>query len=283
VRRYSRVNLVCHAFQFRPRILSCFFLFLFRQRTLTHSASFRKLLPPTYAFEFIDGPYPDTAAAGIDLFYPPPYYKLYSSVAIPSIKAGHAWLLSHIEEHGPYDGVMSFSQGCALTSSFLLYHQAHYPDRPPPFKVAIFICGGVPLTVVEDLGVDVSEEAREWEESSKLILQAKASSEAILRYGTNRWGEGFDPFVHDKRDKENVFGFDFSRVPTELLIQIPTVHVYGNRDPRFPASVTLAHFCEKSVRRTFDHGGGHDIPKRRDVRETMKELVEWCGMMADRH
>jgi pimeloyl-ACP methyl ester carboxylesterase len=177
---------------------------------------------------------------------------------------------------------MNFSQGCTLTSSFLLYHQAQYPNRKPPFKVAIFICGGVPLNVVEDLGVFVSQEAKEWDESSKQALQAKASSKAILRKGTERWGEGFGPFAHDKQDNDNVFGIDFSRVPKEMLIQIPTVHVYGRRDPRFPASVTLAHFCEGSVRRTFDHGGGHDIPRTRDVSEMMRELIDWAGMMADR-
>jgi hypothetical protein len=36
------------------------------------------------------------------------------------------------------------------------------------------------------------------------------------------------------------------------------------------------------VRRTFDHGGGHDIPRTRDVSEMMRELIDWAGMMADR-
>lgn len=67
-----------------------------------------------------------------------------------------------------------------------------------------------------------------------------------------------------------------------MLIGIPTVHVYGARDPRYPASVTLSHFCDERMRRTFDHGGGHDIPRTGDVSHMMKELVEWCGMMVDR-
>lgn len=134
--------------------------------------------------------------------------------------------------------------------------------------------------MLDDLGVFVTAEAREWDESSKVQLQAKASSDAILREGTKRWGLGFDPFAI--KDKSNVFGIDFTQIPKEWLIQIPTVHVYGAKDPRYPASITLAHFCEESVRRSYDHGGGHDIPRRGEVSEMLAELTEWCGMMADR-
>jgi len=108
---------------------------------------------------------------------------------------------------------------------------------------------------------------------------AKASSSAILALGTKRWGHGFDPASPDLK---NIFGINFEEVEKEKLIQIPTVHVFGKRDPRYPASVTLAHFCEGSVRRVFDHGGGHDIPRTGDVSFMMAELVEWCGMMLDR-
>jgi len=244
------------------------------------SASFRKLLDESqFEFDFIDAPYPCAAAPGIDLFYPPPYYSFYDP-PLESIKAGHTWLKNYVATHGPYDGVMNFSQGCALTSSILLYHQNYYPNKEPLFKTAIFICGGIPLDVVADIGIPVSNEARDWDESSKVELTAKASNEAILREGTKRWGLGFDPFaISDKRD---IFGFNFEEIPKESLIQIPTVHVYGAKDPRYPASITLAHFCEASVRRTYDHGGGHDIPRRGDVSAMMAELVEWCGMMADR-
>lgn len=246
----------------------------------SQSASFRKLLDDSsFQFDFVDAPFPSTAAPGIDLFYPPPYYSFYDP-DLASLKAAHKWLLSYLETHGPYDGVMNFSQGCALTSSLLLYHQQHHPEKAPLFKVAVFICGGVPINVLDDIGVYVTEEAREWDESSKAQLMAKASSDAILREGTKRWGLGFDPFAGN--DQSNVFGINFNMVPKDWLIQIPTVHVYGSKDPRYPASVTLAHFCEKSVRRTFDHGGGHDIPRRADVSEMLAELVEWCGMMADR-
>lgn len=61
------------------------------------TATFRKLLPDAYRFDFVDGPYPDGPAAGIDLFYTPPYYKLYERFTLESLNEGHKWLLSYIK------------------------------------------------------------------------------------------------------------------------------------------------------------------------------------------
>jgi hypothetical protein len=196
------------------------------------------------------------------------------------------------QENGPYDIVMCFSQGCSLASSLLLYNQTQEPNSPPLFKAAIFICGGVPLDVVASLGIDVTDEAREIDQSSKVALQEQGSSEAILRDGYARWTGGFDPFAADEQEGEKgaaagqkkrmVFGIDVARIPREMKIPIPTVHVFGSKDPRFPASVTLAQFCNDGVRRTYDHLGGHEIPRKRDVSESIAELVEWCVLMAER-
>lgn len=191
-----------------------------------------------------------------------------------------------LPENGPYDMVMCFSQGCSLASSLLLYNQTLFPNSPPLFKAAIFICGGVPLDVLSSIGIDVTDEARELDQSSKVALEQRASSAAIIRDGYDRWGAGFNPFSADPEmstgDKRMVFGIDVAQIPQKLKIPIPTVHVYGSKDPRFPASVTLAQVCDPSVRRTFDHVGGHEIPRNRDVSETLAELVEWSALMADR-
>ncbi|KAH8600099.1 putative EF-hand calcium-binding domain protein [Bisporella sp. PMI_857] len=242
-------------------------------------SSFRNLLDPNeFEFDFIDAPFPANPAPGIDLFYPPPYYSFYDPT-VESIKAAHTWLLAYLDRHGPYDGVINFSQGCALSSTLLLYHQKFYPHKEPLFKVAMFICGGVPLNMLDDLGIPVSEEARDWDESSRNALFAKASSDAILREGSKRWGHGFDAVA--LQDTSNMFGINFDEIPKESLIQIPTVHVYGAKDPRYPASLQLAHFCDSSKRRMYDHGGGHDIPRMQAVSEMMAELVRWCSMIAD--
>ena len=85
---------------------------------------------------------------------------------------------------------------------------------------------------------------------------------------------------HDPTDpplSSDVYGLDFNSFPEDLKIKIPTVHVYGAKDPKYVASMQLVHFCEETRRKTFDHGGGHDVPRRTGVSERIAELVEWAA------
>lgn len=249
----------------------------------TTSASFRAKLDPSYSFDFVDAPFPSAPAAGIDLFYSGPYRSFWNGTAIKDVRASHQLLRTLLERDGPYDGVLMFSQGCAVMASFLLYHQAETPHLPLPFKVAIFICGGVPLQIVEDLGGEISQEAWDGDNHSRNELQQKASSIATVQPGVDRWARpgklAFDPTA--SINPANVFGLDFSRIPADLRINIPTVHVYGIKDPRYPASLQLSQFCQPAFRKTYDHGGGHDIPRGKVVSESIAELVEWSATMAD--
>ena len=39
---------------------------------------------------------------------------------------------------------MGFSQGAALAAAFLIHHAKVNPTSPPPWRVAVFLCGGAP-------------------------------------------------------------------------------------------------------------------------------------------
>ncbi|PKX98022.1 putative EF-hand calcium-binding domain protein [Aspergillus novofumigatus IBT 16806] len=163
----------------------------------SQTATFRSHLNDLHIdFDFIDGCYPSTAAAGIDLFYPAPYYSFW-------------------EERGPYDAVMMFSQGCALGTAMLLLDQAQDPR-------SLRRVGAVDGRCVRGGAVDEEE----------------------LR------GEIRGPFK----------------------VGIPTVHVYGSKDPRYAAGVQLSGICEPGKRRVFDHGGGHEIPRTDRVSRTIADL-----------
>jgi predicted esterase len=58
-------------------------------------------------------------------------------------------LENFLQEEGPFDGVMAFSQGAGLAASLMIHRsqQAHkFPEGSSslPFRFAIFFCGGVP-------------------------------------------------------------------------------------------------------------------------------------------
>ncbi|KAL4817188.1 serine hydrolase-domain-containing protein [Aspergillus spinulosporus] len=317
-------------------------------------------------FDFLDGPYSSNPAPGIDLFYPPPYYTYYAesphNTTIDSIRSTQDWLSGVIAERGPYDLVMTFSQGAMVAAEALLMHQveaecgefqqvqsaimdgAHDEEGReskiaadegrvgnvlPPFKSAIFICGGAPLTLLEHIGYNIPEITKARDLVSRSALAQMAGSEAILSKGSARWTASpaissnldmsmnlnfglfnLSPYPSHTRDlddnninilqltfnKEDEIRREISAGPTTAVpstgsnaslnglvkIKIPTVHIYGERDPRYIAGVQLSEVCEKRSRKEYNHGGGHEIPRFEAVSGAMADLVRWAVRAAER-
>ncbi|KAL4903887.1 hypothetical protein BDW74DRAFT_179472 [Aspergillus multicolor] len=310
------------------------------------------------SFDFVDGPHPSTPAPGIDLFYPPPYYTFYPESAqnttIETIKSTQKWLAGIIAKRGPYDVVMTFSQGSSVAAEALLLHELsqslqtstavehtnadeNIGNSNPPFKSGIFICGGAPLTLMSHIGYAVPEITKARDLASRDALAQMASSEAILSNGSARWsanshsdmnlglsfgiGHGLfnlNPYPSPTSDiddnnintlqltfnKEDEIRREISRphpypspnytAPPNLAhkssygfapvkVSIPTVHIYGERDPRYIAGIQLSEVCEKSTRKVYNHGGGHEIPRFEAVSGAMADLVRWAVRAAERH
>lgn len=253
------------------------------------TASFRQHLArevdaDEFEFDFVNGPKLSGPAAGIDLFYPGPYYCYWQTdYTLDDIAIARTWLKDHIAHHGPYDGVMMFSQGCLLVSSLLLHHEKECasatdptsPPPPPPFKFAIFICGGVSLLELENhLGFTVAPELWELDKASRSALQSRAASAAILAEGSKRWRN--DVLNMTNRSTEELA----QMLKGPYKIRIPTVHVVGSRDPRYFSGMQLANLCHPNVRKVFDHGGGHEIPRTEYTSSTIARLIRWVSSPA---
>lgn len=234
----------------------------------SQSASFRQLLQDQdIEFHFVDAPLLSSAAAGIDLFYEPPYYSFWEGDNINDIETARDWLDDLISREGPFDGLMMFSQGCILGASVLLRHQKDKPQLPPPFEFAIFICGGAPLKELRDLGFSIDQAVWERDLTSKYELNRKAASITLLAEGSGRWTE-VDQSISDDSLAREITG--------PYQIKVPTVHVIGSKDPRFNAGRQLANLCDAQSRKTYDHEGGHEIPRNQNVSKTISDLVRWA-------
>lgn len=186
---------------------------------------------------------------------------------------------------------MGFSQGCQLISSYLMQRTRDLGTSPPPertlllpFRGAIFVCGGLSFVALAALSVDVPDKALAIEKGSIEALRAKTklfrelvSQPSQIQRGVGLWDDT-SMLVHDPGAPlpldNDVFGMDYSlfgSFPKDLYINIPTVHVYGSRDPRYPAALQLAYTCPK--RSMYDHGGGHDIPRTTEVSECIAEMI----------
>lgn len=209
----------------------------------------------------------------MDLFYDPPYYAYWVQESVDAIKAGRQWLRDLIARKGPYDAVMMFSQGCTLGLSSLLLQGAEEPHKPLPFKAAIFICGGPSFDIAQSVGYQVSEEMKERDRQSRLSLDLQADTSAILAQGAARWTGGHTGGLSEDDLRAEIQG--------PFKIDIPTVHIYGNKDPRYLAGVQISAFCNPEKRKAFNHEGGHEIPRRDAVSRRIAMLVEWVLEEAD--
>lgn len=242
-------------------------------------ASFRRFLQDddgdgdTFEFDFADGPLNSSPAAGIELFYNPPYYCWWQPDAtIQEMAEARDRLKLYLKTHGPYDGVIMFSQGCTLGSSLLLDHFKETPQDPPPFKFAIFICGGPSLTQLEtEFGFTIEPEFWEVDLASRKALAQRAGTAAILAQGSDRWKNDVNDLT-DLSVKELM-----QMVRGAYQINIPTVHIVGSKDPRNLAGHQLHAISHPEMRRIYEHEGGHDIPRSQATSATIARLVRWVS------
>ena len=72
-----------------------------------------------------------------------PFYRWYEGLSSKNVKEAHDVIFEIIEEEGPFDGVLGFSQGASLVLSILMHHEINHPEKPPPFRFAILLCAVV--------------------------------------------------------------------------------------------------------------------------------------------
>ncbi|KAE8380495.1 serine hydrolase FSH [Aspergillus bertholletiae] len=108
----------------------------------------------TYSFEFIDAEVDCTPAEGIQALSLGPFREWYTWDFVKRVPPKETvtqaieYILSIIEEDGPFDGVIGFSQGGAIVSALLAHYSNQHPLEPQTnlFKFAVFICSSRPFT-----------------------------------------------------------------------------------------------------------------------------------------
>ncbi|GAB1319700.1 hypothetical protein MFIFM68171_09910 [Madurella fahalii] len=115
----------------------------------------QRALGGLHEFEFYEGEHETPAAEGIKGIFDCESYKTWydPSLGLASHRKAMEMVQDIIEEEGPFDGCIGFSQGAALLASLILSHQAQRPFSPPLFRLAIFICGSSALSVSETSGM----------------------------------------------------------------------------------------------------------------------------------
>jgi pimeloyl-ACP methyl ester carboxylesterase len=187
----------------------------------------------------------------------------------------HDFLRTVIEEDGPYDGVIGFSQGAALAASFLLCHEhdAQIRDpsriRRPPFKMAIFINSVMTFSPSETIGSDISEQIKKQEEKHFAFLEGADPSDT-------------EHYTYTKRcsgiDGQEIYGFPADTFAPR--ISIPTLHLYGTEDQFLEHSESLVRLCRADRAEVLPVRGGHELPRTKPVWDKFAAIFELVAMTA---
>ena len=153
------------------------------------------------------------------------YFKYYENTA-NSISLALSQLSRYIAEEGPFDGVIGFSQGAALASTYLI-QQA---EQPSPFRCAVFFSGGRPFDPQA-----LAEGKAEWVES-------KDAKPLVNLPTTHIWGRKDTHF----REASEVLSSLCDEGQREVFI-----HNQGHDIPGARAQEDLQR-CMKVIRRTIE-------------------------------
>jgi hypothetical protein len=218
------------------------------------------------SFDFADAPL-QCAVPSSD---GPVGYKFFDASSIADISKAHEWLTTKLEADGPYDGVIGFSQGATLVSSYLLYDQWYGCEDDPPFRFAAFISGSISLAVLKVLGTPIPKAA------DRVVEETEARRQGNLGPSPLHVSLARQAMFNS----DDCFGLNLNKMPPELKIRIPTVHVWGTKDPSFPTSTHLAGLCDPYIRKIHIHGSGHEVPQGIEDTQALGQLVLWCMQRA---
>lgn len=145
------------------------------------------------------------------------------------------FLVKIMEERGPFEGIIGYSEGATVAATLLLHEQRRAVTRgtQPMFKYAIFFAGWPPVDPI-----------------THFMVLADESDEVIEI-----------PTCHISKSSKT--GHTFS---TPCSLNVTTV---GSLDPYVHGSLALFNVCNPDNAYLFDHAKGHTLPRDKD---TVKEL-----------
>lgn len=192
-----------------------------------------------------------------------------------------------IDEQGPFDGVLGFSQGAGIIMSYLLELSAARPNDLLPFRFAIFCSPIIPLatdqkyrdSVFNSISPKDLDHLRSGQESQLAQLPEPVRTEAtelvkVIKATQSITHEGPVYFL----DRP------VSEVPCVLhpqifatRLSIPTLHLRGKIDlPHLKDSMLLTQsFCDSKSQKSIEHSAGHDLPRIGPEVNQIMAAIEW--------
>jgi len=220
-------------------------------------------LPNNYEFDFLDAEVPMPPAPGVASYHPGPFLAWYRRHFADDVTAALEMINRVIEEDGPYDGIIGFSEGAAAAASVLLA-PPDGSDEPPRFKFAVFICSVIPFSPSSEVGIDDTEYALNYEKASLEFFGVPL--EEIDATPTSKRIYVYKPL--SGKDKKA------AGAGCQNRISIPTLHLLGAKDPFLPFGHYVASLCDGRKSTVVSSPCGHELPRNEDTLDKIASLFE---------
>lgn len=253
-----------------------------------------KDLGPGYEFTFCDGAFTRDRGPGMASHYPGPFYSYTAGYSPSDIRETLEDLDDFIQDCGPFDGVLGFSQGASMAASYILDHQARCPDEPAPFGFAILLSSVAAfssdskycLSTIQRLIRENYHAACEFpnpiaadlSRPEKLFVDYLASTFKIARkIGATMHDYDISFFKH--RDATIVPRVLHSSL-TAARIRIPTVHFIGEKDhtEMVEQSLVVLGLCDTTMAQMYQHSGGHAVVSKPQEVDRLVRAIEWAAI-----
>ncbi len=247
-------------------------------------------------------PYPKPSSAtddddntGVGLYFEGPLFSHTTGYSPDEMADALEHLDTTIDELGPFDGILGFSQGAALALSYMCQQQIR--GAPAPFRFALCFSSVIPFSAdagycqsvvqrlcalrrdmtvapLADDPVLTRDERLFCDVMLRTVIAAKKKGAALPEYSMDVYSQG-----------------DGSKAPrvmhAQLLkekLQIPTVHVTGRRDFDFMQNMSdiARGLCEERLTRKLEHSGGHHPPQKDAEVRAVVRAMEWAISQSDR-
>jgi hypothetical protein len=208
------------------------------------------LLKTQIDFDFVDAPFVGAPPPGIEEVFRNPPYFVWNRYYVPSeVSKVHDYVRVVVAQNGPYDGVIGFSEGAALAAALLLEDASSVTRRQVPmFRFAVFLNAVNLLSPSTALGKRMSE------------IDARNAMDAFAG-GVNK---------HQYPALDCVYALCAKSAPT--LINIPTLHVIGLKDPFRDTSEDLIKLCEGELAMTVRSPAAHEMPRGQGLEDMARKL-----------
>jgi len=218
-------------------------------------------------FVFLQGEVETDPAPGIKEIYPGPYYTYFELPTKCQVQATLEFLEEFIEDEGPFDGVIGFSNGAAVAATYLL-QDAKRPSPQHPFKCAVFFCASLPFDLDSTPFTTSVNGAYHLIDGTKpLSLQQIFSSMPELNS---------DGICTAKWDRKTplLWRYGTQDCITES-IGIPTTHIFAKNDITYrEQSMLFQKLFQSQNREAVEHREGHDIPRDRNSTARIQRSIQ---------